>query len=305
MLPWLEPEHRRLTAALAAGRLGHALIVHGPAGWGQGVLASALALAIIGRAADAQDAATLAHPDLRWLAPEGPGGQIKIDDVRRLGHFIMQTPQLGPRKVAVIVDAEAINLQAANALLKTLEEPPPGSHLLLVTAALSDLLPTIRSRCQLVSVQPAPAETVMAWLAAQRPGGRGPSEEALAFELGHAPMRLLDLLDAEEEPLDTALALVLQGGDPGAVLERWARADADLLLERWMRYLADALKARRTGRAARLPQLAVAGDEALHRFWRALMWARLLVRSTSNPNRRMLLESLLLQWRDLHHAAAV
>jgi DNA polymerase III subunit delta' len=297
--PWLAPEFDRLRAALAAGRLGHALLIHGPAGWGQHELACALALAIVGHDGDGADATTLAHPDLRWLTPLEDASQIKVDDVRRLAHFIAQTPQRVGRKVAVIEPAHALNVQAANALLKTLEEPPPGSHLVLVTSALAELLPTIRSRCQLVAVRPTSASAAMDWVRGQRPAHDPDRLSALAFELGHAPMRLLSAIDADEQPLIAELAGVAAGRKTMAkVLEAWSKHDVDTLLERWMRYVADAARARHTD-DARLEVLRRAAPDALLHMWQELAWARQLVRSTSNPNTRMLLESLLLHWRAL------
>jgi DNA polymerase III subunit delta' len=310
MPPWLMLDYQRLVAALDHGRLGHALLFHGPAGWGQREIANALALAIIGQRSTGTacpDAANIAHPDLRWLAPEGPGGQIKIDDIRKLTQVILQTPRMAPRKVAVIDQAESINLQAANALLKTLEEPPAGSHLLLVTSALAELLPTIRSRCQLIAVRPVAASEALAWAFDGRLSQATDDArlEALAFELGHAPLRLRERLDAEAEPIGPALEAVLTGrASIGNVIEGWLRLEADLLLECWMRYVADGLKAR-TGRSQpRLSALAALPENALHAFWDELVRARALARSTSNPNLRLLLEALLLTWRDLDHASA-
>jgi DNA polymerase III subunit delta' len=309
MPPWLESEYRRLLAALDAGRLAHALLFHGPPGWGQLQLASATALAVIGRTREVNggvDAATLAHPDLRWLAPEGAGGQIKIDEIRRLTHFVLQTSHAAGRKAAIISDAGAINLQAANALLKTLEEPPAGSHLLLVTSSLAELLPTIRSRCQLIAVRPAAPGDAIAWVASQRPRVVPGVLDALAFEFGHAPIRLLEALDRDEEPVGAALEAVFDGSAaPAGLLDRWAKLDTDSVLERWMRYLVDAVGARRAGRLPRLSALADVPEDALHRFWEDMIWARQLVRSTSNPHLRMLLETILLKWRDLRHATVV
>jgi DNA polymerase-3 subunit delta' len=147
--PWLEGLYASLVSALDDRRLPHALLIHGPGGWGEAVLAEALALRLIGRESESS-AATIAHPDLRWIVPEGAGEQIGIDAVRAVADFIVRTPQIAPRKVAVITNADALNPHAANALLKTLEEPPPDSYLILVSDSLRDLLPTLRSRCRLL-----------------------------------------------------------------------------------------------------------------------------------------------------------
>src|SRR5262249_4477498 len=161
--PWLTPIYADLVAAIDAGRLPHALLIHGPGGWGETTLAAAVATRLIERSDEAANAATIAHPDLRWIVPEGAGEQIKIEAVRDVAEFIFRTPQIAPRKVAVITSADAMNPYAANAFLKTLEEPPPESYLILVSDGLRDLLPTLRSRCRLIAVRPVGLEAATAW----------------------------------------------------------------------------------------------------------------------------------------------
>src|SRR5262245_55612505 len=108
--PWLESTFASLVAAFDANRLPHAVLIHGPGGWGEALLADAFALHLIERNyRDGSSAAAVAHPDLRWLAPEGAGEQIKIDSVRSVADFMVQTPQIAPRKVAVPAGAETLN----------------------------------------------------------------------------------------------------------------------------------------------------------------------------------------------------
>ncbi len=185
--PWLTDTYESVARAIDAAKLPHALLIHGPGGWGETTLANAIALRLIERDPDA-DAATLAHPDLRWLVPEGAGEQIKIEAVREAADFTVRTPQIAPRKVAVITSADAMNPHASNALLKTLEEPPPNSFLILVTDALRELLPTLRSRCRLIAVRP-PAEPSIAleWIRERMPSVAPDRLDALAFEYGGAP----------------------------------------------------------------------------------------------------------------------
>jgi DNA polymerase-3 subunit delta' len=145
---------RILTAALAAGRVPHALLLHGPAGVGKGTAAERLAAALLcgdprRRPCGACDACRrIAHGDpYDVVRLEPDGAWIKVEQVRALTDLM----RAGPERAVVLIDpADAMNDQTANALLKTLEEPPPGWTLVLVTARPERLLPTLRSRCQAV-----------------------------------------------------------------------------------------------------------------------------------------------------------
>jgi len=90
------------------------------------------------------------HPDVKWLEPDGVSQTIKIDHILELQREIYLKPFEGRTKVFILLEAERMNRQAANAFLKTLEEPPGESVLILLSSAAEELLPTIRSRCQLV-----------------------------------------------------------------------------------------------------------------------------------------------------------
>lgn len=226
-LPWLADP---LALALDRPR-GHALLLHAAAG--QGALALALVLAqsrlCEARAADAPPALACgrctachlvrqhAHPDLFVLFPETlrrelawplpddktegeaakakPSRQIRVDEMRWLIDRLQRTTGRGRGKVAVLHPAGALNDVAANALLKTLEEPPEGTTLVLTASDPSRLLPTVRSRCQIRRVPPPPAEAVLPWLES------------------HGVLRPRILLDAAGGlPLD-ALALHREGVD--------------------------------------------------------------------------------------------
>ena len=194
-LPWLEAP---LRAALA-GQRGHALLVHGAEGSGALPFALTLAQAWLcehdagprpcGRCGSCRLVQSRVHPDLVVLLPETlrrlhgwplatdkaegddgkrkPSRQIRIDEVRMLIDWSTRTSGRGRGKVALLHPAEALNPQSANALLKTLEEPPAGTRLLLTCADPDLLLPTVRSRCQRLRLADPPAEEAAAWLQAQ------------------------------------------------------------------------------------------------------------------------------------------
>src|SRR5688500_10180521 len=112
--------------------------------------------------------AARSHPDLLVLEREGPDGKprrvIPVDDARKLGEFFSKSPASAPHRVAIIDAADDLNPSAANAILKTLEEPPPRGVLLMVSHAPGGLLPTIRSRCRRLAFQPLGVEATAAFV---------------------------------------------------------------------------------------------------------------------------------------------
>ena len=176
-----ERPKRLLKSMLAAGKLPHALLITGPPGVGKRTLAWTLAKAVNCGGPDPTDACEECqscrktekniHPDVVELEPEGKLRVIKIDQVRELRRNIGFRPFEGRCKVYIIRDADRLQAQkdeAANALLKTLEEPPPQSLLILTAPRESDLLPTIVSRCLRLKLAPLSVETVADWLKRNR-----------------------------------------------------------------------------------------------------------------------------------------
>lgn len=157
---------------IAATPAASALIVTGDAGIGAGELALTLADKCCGAAAENRPA----NPDLLITLPEG--GNISVAAVRHVIDFLSLAPVSRPRRAAVILRADTMNLSAANALLKTLEEPHPEKSLLLWTPTLQQLPATIISRCHVVAAPPPPPDE-----AAQVPG----SSEALLAFCGNRP----------------------------------------------------------------------------------------------------------------------
>jgi len=160
------------------GAPSHAYLLHGPAGAGKRDTARAFAALLLAEgAADPRDAARRAtegvHPDLTWVRPSGAAEMLVADIDQPVVAAATRTPFESSRRVFVIERAETMNDATANRMLKTLEEPPPFAHLLLLTDRLGDVLATIRSRCQLVRFE-APSVAVLA----QRLGRRGVGPQA-------------------------------------------------------------------------------------------------------------------------------
>lgn len=272
---------------LADGRLPHGLLLVGPPGWGEARFANWLALRLIGVDV-AQDAEQIAHPDLRWTRPDG--AVIKVDAVRELASFAEGNPQVAQRKVAVIEDAHALNRNAANALLKTLEEPPSGVHLVLVSSRPGQLLPTIRSRCQRIAL-PMRDDAAQEWLRQTVPS------EALSdllFEYGGAPMAIAAAHAAGVEALLPLLRGVLRADPPPGLAETLADRGLLDVTARWYRHVAAAL-----ARSPGLPELLDVPLRRLAEFERELVWVRAQVLASNSVNERLMADRLLFLWRGL------
>jgi DNA polymerase-3 subunit delta' len=246
-LPWLESQRALLRATHAAGRMAHAILIHEARGAGGDVLALWTAQLILCSATDppcgvcagCRRAAGVQHPDLTVLAPIEDSRQIRIEQVRELIADFSLTSHQGGYKVAILSPADALNRAAANALLKTLEEPTPGTLLILVATTPSRLPATLLSRCQRIPVRaPARGEAV-AWLQSLR----GSADWGGALDaLGDAVLLAADadpqmLVQFAGETRRTLEQMSGAAADPVATAERWWRTDLPLRLaciENWL-----------------------------------------------------------------------
>ena len=171
--PWLAPAWQLLADALRSGRIHHALLFGSPRGYGKRALADAFAAAALcpqrgadGRACGVCRSCLLvaagSHPDLVRVTFElrddgKTRTELTVDQLRALGHRLALSSQFGGLQIAVIDPADAMNASAANALLKTLEEPASATIIVLVADDPSRLPATIRSRCQRIDIAAAGA----------------------------------------------------------------------------------------------------------------------------------------------------
>ena len=245
---WLSAETARLGAAYTAGRLPHALLVHEAPGAGGDWLAAWTARMVLcrnppeapcGRCAACERTSQGQHPDLIMVRPIEESTQIRIERVRELASELTLTAHQGGYKVGILSPADSMNRFAANALLKTLEEPPLGTLLVLVATQPSRLPATILSRCQRVRVRAPERAEAVAWLEATR--GPGDWERVLAV-LGTAPLAAAEADAGAVVEVATEVRRGLEeatagGGDPVATAERWARSELPLRLkcvENWL-----------------------------------------------------------------------
>jgi DNA polymerase-3 subunit delta' len=249
---WLEPSRDNLEAIASQGRFPHAILIHGPEGTGRRLLA----LWAIGRALDSDDFTMDAdtnigrildaeivpyHPDFQLVQPEKDKEKekekrtISIDQIRSLISFLNLTSHQSGTKTALISPAQVLTVPAENSLLKTLEEPPGDSLIVLVTDSLSRIAPTVISRCHRARVATPSAEEAGRWLRAHRADVNW--EPALGLA-GGAPFKALELhqsgfVQQAAEFEKDVLALVDKRVTPAVVAKRWARQDEDRYL-RWL-----------------------------------------------------------------------
>ena len=287
-LPWQAANKASLGAAIESGRLPHGLLVSAYPGWGATALGEWLALRLL-RLDESMEARQLAHPDFRWLAPEK--GNIPVDAIRRLRDFSVGAPQLAPAKAVVIEDADRMNVNAANALLKTLEEPAANTYLILTSQRAGALPPTIRSRCQNVVIA-RDAQAARTWLTDAK-------AQRLLDDYDGAPLLAWRGAQDGERPIAEMLDELGRrgGGQLTALMDEMLALDPSRLSARWLRFLVQAMSGTGTQRVA------AATDRRTFAFIDELQWFhRQVVLSGSSANVRLLLERLCHLWRALASA---
>ena len=327
--PWHAAALEKLLAARE--RLPHAILVHGPAGVGKVEFARALAAAMLcesPRGAAACGSCPSCHwfsqgnhPDFREVLPEAAAEDgeeegeaaegarpdkakslvIKIEQIRAVGDFVALTTHRAGYRVLLLHPAEALQPASANALLKTLEEPPPRTLIAMVSSQPQRLLPTIRSRCRLFALAPPPQAEALAWL---REEGVAQPESALAAA-GGAPLLARDLAQPEEAELRKRVVTELArpgGADPVNFATGVTRATLERTIWWMQTWVHDLLRARLAGdvrhhgdQAQALRARARTADlDGLFDLDRELAEARRLATHPLNP--RLLTEHLLMAY---------
>ena len=249
LCPWLASYLAQLEAAALDGRLGHGWLISGPRGVGKANLAYVLAdrllsgrvgtppppiasprdiIAAYGEFAEAVDL----HPDLHRVRPEEGKRSIAVEQIRAMTTDLSLTPHIAGLKVVVIESAEAMTTEAANALLKSLEEPTPNTYLLLLAERPGRLPATVRSRCQQLVLKAQTAAASQTWLAGDDLYAAGQSERMLS----RAPIAVAgQLLDDDNssnyKELQNTINRLYEGkADPHAIAQAWHKGDTELAL---------------------------------------------------------------------------
>jgi DNA polymerase-3 subunit delta' len=335
--PWQADDWSRLQQLRA--NWPHALLLHGRAGIGKLQFAQHLAKGLLcesptetrepcGHCPACLWFSQGNHPDYRAVLPEAlagdlatddkpdadegkktktPSKEIKIEQVRALLDFCGLGSHRGGLRVVLVYPAEAINVAAANALLKTLEEPPAGVVFLLVSARIDRLLPTIISRCRQWPMSLPPADTAVAWLLQQGVD----QATALLAEAGGAPLTALALATDENRALrDFALAQLAAGPtcDAFACAESLQKLPVPMVLGWLQRWLYDLGAQQAAGRPRYFPGASkalerCAGQLDAERFGRYLKSVTRQRMVENHPlNARLVFEELFLGYRDLFAA---
>ena len=202
--PWHAVQWRELDVLLQAGTLPHALLLTGAPDIGKFRFARAFAGLVLcaaprgsacGRCRSCLLLAAGSHPDLVLIQPEEQGKAIRIDAIRELREFCAGRPHQGGWRVILIEPADALNINAANALLKTLEEPGDRTLLILVSDQPGRLTATVRSRCRLLRLPTPSSEQALPWLRMQLAAEA--DAESLLMRAGRRPLRALALASGE------------------------------------------------------------------------------------------------------------
>jgi len=233
-LPWHRPVWQKLLSAWTEHRWPHGLLIHGPEGVGKHALATRIASALLcdrqnafaacGECASCKLLLAGTHPDFMAITPEEDKQQISVDRIREASAQLALTSYRNGYKVAIVQPAHQMTPAAANSLLKTLEEPPPRTALILLTSRPGALLATLRSRCQQLKLASPSESDALAWLATR---SKQPISPRLLRFANGAPLRALALADGQFQALWEAvtqdIASLLAGKeDVTHIAKRWA-----------------------------------------------------------------------------------
>lgn len=319
--PWLDGARHVLDEAFAGGRPPHALLLRAAEGLGADALATWIAARVLCQAAAARPCGICkscaavergSHPDLFRVSPVDDSKQIRIDEIRELTADLALKSHQGGYKVAIVHPAEALNASAANALLKTLEEPSGNTLLVLVTHRRARLPATIVSRCQQLAIAAPSTEDAKEWLEREFPATG--SAAVLQFARG-APLRAVELasrsfVTLDRDMLDIVARLARGALDIPAVAEQWTRSgkadfpDRVLWLETWVtESVLRAMTGQDLGRTDAKSGLPAANETLKIRGLYCVLdhLRRIKIVSLSSLNMTMAVESLLL---DLQSALA-
>ena len=305
-LPWQQERWLELTAQVQQQRLAHALLLAGPRGVGKRQFAHALAAFVLcearsshacGHCRSCEQLAAGTHPNLIVLRPgvdEKTGKSkrdISVDQIREFGDKLHLTSHYGQSKLALIDPVDALNDSGINALLKNIEEPPAGTHLLLVSERPLALKPTLRSRCQRLRFAPPSPAQALDWLQAQ-----GITDAAALDWCGGAPLRALELreqglLERYAEWDRALLELAARKRDPLAVAALVDKDQAGAFLAWLQQWLTGLLRRKLGATDAFAGGLSQAALEQM--LSETLQGPRRLAGNASAP---MLIESLMILW---------
>ena len=333
LYPWQQADWQQLLQYSNTEKLPHALLITGNKGLAKFEFAMLWAGTLLcetaaktqwlsttipcGHCAACELFAANTHPDFMLIQPEEEGKAIKVAQIRELVAFVSLTQSRSNRRVIVISPAESMNMNAANSLLKTLEEPPVNTVVILVSSKPHSLPATIRSRCQLFPVSTADSATLQSWLTQM--GQYSQDEVDLAISVTeNSPLNAQFYLDSSILSLSEALLndwLLLASGKakPTTIAEKWLKQPENVPIRLVYTWLVDMIRYhslncssewRLDDNASRL--FYYSGNTALQKLAISIPVKRLFViydkvieilrLGHTSLNKQLQLESLLIQW---------
>lgn len=317
--PWLQGAWQNFAGLVEHNRVPHALLLVGQEGIGCDDLAKAMAHLLLcqkpleghscGRCRSCTLSQADSHPDLFLLRPEEKSQVIKVDQVREMVDFVAKTAQQGGRKLVIIHPAEAMNPAAANALLKSLEEPSGESVFILVSEKAAFLMPTIRSRCARTEIHVPPQQQAVRWLERNRVD----NPDVLLREAGGRPLQVIEWIEQDVWGQRSALErdLVKLLSTPYGFLECSKSAlgyGAQWVVEQVLGWVMAAvpevllhpsLEDPRQEQMSLVECLKRCPADRLLKLYDSLISKKRLLISSANPNPQLLLDEVMMELKEL------
>ncbi len=320
LLPWHTRQWQTLQQQIGQNRLPHAMLMHGPQGVGKWQFVNTLAAALLCEKSQGSMAcggcsachllAVNNHPDLQVVRVEDDKKSIAIDQIRDLIEYLSLTPHSASFKIAIVNEADLMTVNAANSLLKTLEEPPSSALIFLISHHPERLLPTILSRCQKISFALPPEAMADEWLA-QSVGQAGRRKALLALANG-APLLALefehqDVIEQRQQQFAALLELGQGKLDPVSAAEIWLKLDLEMTINNMQSWVMDLLRLKTSTRPPKLTNADL--QDSLSQLARQaslqgiLQFQSHLFENTkwigSNANPQLMMEDVLIRWISL------
>ncbi|HTM63323.1 MAG TPA: DNA polymerase III subunit delta' [Gammaproteobacteria bacterium] len=319
--PWQEKQWQQLWQSVQGGRLPHALLLSGMAGTGKSAFAIHAAQALLcqnvsnagdvcGSCHHCRLVITQAHPNIYYVSPEKDGHAIKVDQIRELSEFVQQSSLKGAHRFVIINPAHSMNMNAANALLKTLEEPASGAVIILISDQISHLPATIRSRCQRILFQRPDQQIALKWLRSQQTTDQMQPEKLLRLAHG-APLAALSLIQDDIMPLrddifQSLLKLAEKRIDPLTLAAKWQKLDPVKWMDMISAWAADLVRLQFGAKTTQLTNQDYEGMlnscakrmpvKCNLRLLEDVLGAQRQMQAGINFNKQLLLESVLIRW---------
>jgi len=321
IFPWQTQQWQQLIASKQQNRLPHAILLMGAKGLGKHQFALSFAHALLcekleapcGECRACYFISAQSHPDLLRVEPLQLGGMIKIDQIRELVKVVSETTSQGGMRIVIIHPAHAMNSNAANALLKTLEEPAPNTLIILISEQNLRLSATILSRCQKILFQKPSSELALNWLHTQLlTVSKNEVDKKILLNLADgAPLKAKEWAeqgwyDLRQALYQNLIALTQRQADPLQLAIYYQEQALEVILTLILTWLQDLLRFKLTQGQATLINVDYRADfeklvqcyskEKLLDYLEHVKKIYAYIINSLNLNRQLLLEELFIRW---------